>query len=180
MLYIYIYIHLLSYITYPIRKRKPSRLKGSLLHNLPWRRRGAVAVKLYSFFNLGARLWWLVNATLRPLYPREWPGTHFIGGWVGPRSGPEGSGNLAPIGIQSPDCPASSESLCLLCYPCPQTSSYTKNNHTLFYYFLVHFHPLGSVSVSHRKGVQITNCWQKHYPSVHNMYTDNYYKCQNQ
>jgi hypothetical protein len=26
---------------------------------------------LYSFFNLGARWWWVVNATPWPLYPRE-------------------------------------------------------------------------------------------------------------
>jgi len=36
----------------------------------------------YSFINLGPR--WVVSATLRPLYPRERPGTHCIGGWVGP------------------------------------------------------------------------------------------------
>jgi hypothetical protein len=30
---------------------------------------------------------WVVNATTRPLYPWERPGTHCIGGWVGPRGG---------------------------------------------------------------------------------------------
>ena len=30
---------------------------------------------------------WVVNATPRPLYPRERPGTHCIGSWVGPRTG---------------------------------------------------------------------------------------------
>ena len=29
---------------------------------------------------------WVVNATLRPLYPRERPGTHCIGGWMGLRA----------------------------------------------------------------------------------------------
>jgi hypothetical protein len=29
---------------------------------------------------------WVVNATPRPLYPRERPGTHFIGGWMGLRA----------------------------------------------------------------------------------------------
>ena len=28
---------------------------------------------------------WMINATPRPLYPRERPGTHYIGGWVGPQ-----------------------------------------------------------------------------------------------
>jgi hypothetical protein len=35
---------------------------------------------------------WVVNATLRPLYPRERPGTHYIGGWVVPRAGLDGCG----------------------------------------------------------------------------------------
>jgi len=30
---------------------------------------------------------WVVNATLQPFYPRERPGTHCTGGWVGPRGG---------------------------------------------------------------------------------------------
>jgi hypothetical protein len=29
----------------------------------------------------------VVNITPRPLYPREIPGTHCTGGWVGPRAG---------------------------------------------------------------------------------------------
>jgi len=32
---------------------------------------------------------WMVNATPRPLYPRERPGTHCVGDWVGPSSGLE-------------------------------------------------------------------------------------------
>ena len=32
---------------------------------------------------------WVV-VTPRPLYLREWPGTHCIGGWVGPRAGLDG------------------------------------------------------------------------------------------
>jgi len=30
---------------------------------------------------------WVVNTTFRPLYPRERPGAHCIGGWVGLRTG---------------------------------------------------------------------------------------------
>jgi hypothetical protein len=41
--------------------------------------------ELYSFFNLSARWGWVVNVTPRPLFPRERPGTHCIGGWVGSR-----------------------------------------------------------------------------------------------
>ena len=29
---------------------------------------------------------WVIKATPRPLYPRESPGTHSTGGWVGPRA----------------------------------------------------------------------------------------------
>ena len=39
---------------------------------------------------------WVVNATPRPLYPRERPGTHCIGGWVGPRAGLNGCGKSRP------------------------------------------------------------------------------------
>jgi hypothetical protein len=35
---------------------------------------------------------WVVNATSRPLYPREKPGTHCLGGWVDPRAGLDGCG----------------------------------------------------------------------------------------
>jgi len=28
----------------------------------------------------------VINATLRPLYPREIAGTHCIGAWIGPRA----------------------------------------------------------------------------------------------
>ena len=39
---------------------------------------------------------WVVNATPRPLYPRERPGTHCIGCWVGPRAGMDGCGKSCP------------------------------------------------------------------------------------
>jgi hypothetical protein len=39
------------------------------------------------FLDLGARRGWVVSTTPRPLYPRERPGIHCTGGWVGPRAG---------------------------------------------------------------------------------------------
>ena len=60
---------------------------------------------------------WVVNATLRPLYPRERPVTHCIGGWVGLRAGLARAENLSPTGIRSPDRPARNESLYRLRYP---------------------------------------------------------------
>jgi hypothetical protein len=35
---------------------------------------------------------WVVSATPRPLYPREIPASHCIGGWVGHRAGLDGCG----------------------------------------------------------------------------------------
>jgi len=39
---------------------------------------------------------WMVNATPRPLYPREKDGTYCIGGWVGPRASLDGCGKSRP------------------------------------------------------------------------------------
>jgi len=39
---------------------------------------------------------WVVHATLWPLYPQERPGTHRIGGWVGPRDGLDRCGKSPP------------------------------------------------------------------------------------
>jgi hypothetical protein len=51
------------------------------------------------------------------LPPGKTPGTHCIGGWVGPMVGLDGCKTLASIGIQFPDRPARSESLYRLSYP---------------------------------------------------------------
>jgi hypothetical protein len=37
-----------------------------------------------------------VSATPRPLYPRERPGTHYVGGWVGPKDDLGGCGKSLP------------------------------------------------------------------------------------
>jgi hypothetical protein len=39
---------------------------------------------------------WVVNANPNPLYTRERPGTHCIGGWLGPRAGLDGYGKSRP------------------------------------------------------------------------------------
>jgi hypothetical protein len=108
--------HILSLITKLL-------LKLSSPYNRP-RRPKEVEVLLYSFLNLGARLRWVVNATIRPFCRRERPGTHCIGGWVGPRAGLDGCGKCRPTGIWSPDRPARSDSLYQLSYSCPNRASY--------------------------------------------------------
>jgi len=63
---------------------------------------------------------WVVNATPQPLYPRERPGTHCIGGWVSPKAGLDRSGkSRSPTSVRSPDRPARSKSLYRLRYPSP-------------------------------------------------------------
>jgi hypothetical protein len=49
-------------------------------------------------------------------YPRERPGTHCTGGWVGPRAGLDRFLNLTPTGIRSPYPPARSQLLYRLSY----------------------------------------------------------------
>jgi hypothetical protein len=65
---------------------------------------------------------WVVNATARPLYPRERPSTHYTGDWVGPRPVWTGTKNLASTGIRSPDRPARSESPYRLSYAGPPSA----------------------------------------------------------
>jgi hypothetical protein len=48
------------------------------------------------FPDLGARKGWVVNTMPRRLYPRERPGTHCTGGWVGPRTGLDGCEKSRP------------------------------------------------------------------------------------
>jgi len=45
---------------------------------------------------------WVVNVKPQPLYPRKWPCSHCLRGWVGPRAGLEACGNPVPIGIRTP------------------------------------------------------------------------------
>ena len=44
----------------------------------------------------------VVNKTPRPFYPRRRPGTHCVGGWLGPRAGLDWCGkSLPPPGFDS-------------------------------------------------------------------------------
>jgi len=53
-------------------------------------------VWLYSFFNLGSRWEWVVNATLGLLYPRERDSVFIVQGLGGPRSDLDECGKLLP------------------------------------------------------------------------------------
>jgi hypothetical protein len=51
--------------------------------------------------NLDTRWRWVASFTPRKLHPRKIiTGTHWIGGWVGPRAGLDAIGNQTPIPIQ--------------------------------------------------------------------------------
>jgi len=56
-------------------------------------------------------MWWVVNATPRPLYVWKWSGTLCIGGWVDKGPVWPGARKLALTGIRYPDRLARSESL---------------------------------------------------------------------
>jgi hypothetical protein len=58
----------------------------------------------------------LASRTGRSL-PRERPGTHCTGSWVGPRAGLDRCGKFASTGIRSPDRPSRNQSLYRLRYP---------------------------------------------------------------
>jgi hypothetical protein len=65
------------------------KVKLSLCFDWAQRHEGVLGSrgKLHSFFDLSTRWRWVVSFTPRPLYPRvRVPGTHCIGGWVGPRA----------------------------------------------------------------------------------------------
>jgi len=53
------------------------------------------------FPDRGTRRGWVVSSTFRPHFtPRERPGTHCTGDWVGPMAGLDGRKNLVPTGIR--------------------------------------------------------------------------------
>jgi hypothetical protein len=64
------------------------------------------------FSTLGARWGWVVNATTRPLYPREREPVPIVQ-VAGRAPGPVGTAaeNLAPTGVRSPDRPSGNKSL---------------------------------------------------------------------
>ena len=51
------------------------------------------------FHDRGTRRGWVASANPRLLYLQERHGTHFIGGWVGPRAGLDGREILSPPGF---------------------------------------------------------------------------------
>ena len=74
---------------------------------------------------------WVVSTTSRPLYPWERPGTHCIGGWVGPRAGLDGCGKSRPHRDSISDRPARSESLYRLSYPGPFSDKYKLHKYSV-------------------------------------------------
>jgi hypothetical protein len=79
---------------------------------------GSIAPRI---LNLGTRWRWVVSLTHRPLYPEErTPGTHWVGGWVGPRTGQDAVVKkiiLSPRQELNPGRRARSQALYRLRYP---------------------------------------------------------------
>jgi hypothetical protein len=103
------------------------RSYNSVNLNSPYNRlrspRRGVEVYLYPHFNLSAKWRWVVNATRRPLYPRERSGPHCVQtfpGWT-PGQVWTDAEILASTGIRFPDRLARSESLYRLSYPGPHS-----------------------------------------------------------
>jgi hypothetical protein len=87
--------------------------------------KGVRGITLHSL-DLGARRGWVVSTTPRPLYPRERPGNHCTGGWMGPRAGLDLCKKSRPYRyffFRSLDRPARSQSLYRLGYPGPRMAN---------------------------------------------------------
>jgi hypothetical protein len=81
------------------RLRYPGRLEvvkvKFTLNQATKAQRGSRGIRPH-FLNLGARWGWVVNATPRPFYPWQRPGTQCIGGWLRPRAGLDWCGKSRP------------------------------------------------------------------------------------
>jgi hypothetical protein len=62
--------------------------KVKLSRYMPWRHMGGKGGIARTHFNLGTRWGWVVSVTPQPRFTpgEKTPGTHWIGGWVGPRT----------------------------------------------------------------------------------------------
>ena len=89
--------------------------------------RGSRGIALL-FLDHGTRRGWGVSVTPRPLFtPRERPGTHCTGGWVGPRVGLDSCRKSRPHQDSIPDRPGRSQSLYRLSYRAPNRKKVTWN-----------------------------------------------------
>jgi hypothetical protein len=74
----------------------------------------------------------VVNATPRPLYPRELPGTLCIQGWVGPKARLDGCGKPGPHPDSIPDRPVRRVAIpTALSRPTSKIKKYTNNIYLL-------------------------------------------------
>jgi len=93
------------------------------------------------------------------LPPGKRPGTHCIGGWVGPRAVLDGCGKSRhPTGIRSPDRPARSESPYRLSYPGPRLTEVHVCNVAYFIY-LVLLHNLDILIAQYVNVGPLTRKW---------------------
>jgi len=113
----------------------------------------------------------VVSATPRPIYPREGPGTHCIGGWVW-----TGAENIAPppgFNLRTFQ-PIASESLYRLRYLVPCTVHYTKQIKYFFLCFADHLssifilviNQLDAQNLFYVKFISCLDMFQAHVPTV--------------
>jgi hypothetical protein len=82
-------MYVLSSSLNPLHNTYKVKKKVKLSRYTPWRHMGGEEVQLLLILNLGTRWGWVVSVTPRPRFTPggRTPGTHWIGGWVGPRAG---------------------------------------------------------------------------------------------
>jgi hypothetical protein len=87
----------------------------------------------HNYAPIGIRTRSAIGTGPRLLYPRERPGTHCKGGWIGPRASLEGCRKSRLKGIRSPDRPAHSELLYRLRY----APLYNNTNYSVLFMTLI-------------------------------------------
>jgi hypothetical protein len=99
-----------------------SKSKVKLSRYTPLRSLGGEEVKLLLILNLGTRWEWMVSYKPRPRFTpvERTQGTHWTGGWVGPRAGLEAEARRKILCLcrgSNPGHPVRSQSLYWLTYP---------------------------------------------------------------
>jgi hypothetical protein len=96
---------------------------------------------MYSFFNPSAMSEWVVNATPRPLYPRERDTVPILqeAGWI-PGLVWTGVENLSPTGFRSPDRPVRSSRYIGVPEHKRRIYGWSENKFKMLVFWVLYFH----------------------------------------